>query len=68
MVSSLWVAVRGSWEPLMKASQQCGFGVVEHAEIVVLSADYRFCVQRKVRHTLPEYSEPSFIAEDTFRK
>lgn len=56
MVLSLWVAVMGSWEPLMKASQKCGFGIVEHSEVVVLSVDYRFCVQKKVRHKFPEYT------------
>lgn len=45
----------GDWEPLMKASQRCGFGVVEHAEGVVVSVDYRFCLQKNVRQRFPEY-------------
>lgn len=40
----------------MKASQQCWFGIVEHSEGVVLSVDYRFCVQKKVRRKFPEYT------------
>lgn len=39
----------------MEASQQCGFGMVEHSEGVVVSVDYRFCLQKNVRHKFPDY-------------
>lgn len=46
----------GDWELLMTASQRCGFGIVEHSEGVVVSVDYRFCLQKKVRRQFADYT------------
>ncbi|XP_056912809.1 proline-rich protein 36-like [Takifugu flavidus] len=46
-LSDIKVNVSGDWERLMTASQRCGFGIVEHSEGVVVSVDYRFCLQKK---------------------
>lgn len=44
--------VFGSWQPLMKASQQCRFSVVEHPEGVVVSVPYTSCLEKQVWHEL----------------
>lgn len=46
----------GDWELLMTASQRCGFGIVEHSEGVVVSVDYRSCLQKKVRRKFADYT------------
>lgn len=49
--------VNGNWEPLMKASTRCGFGVVVHPEGVVVSVHYAPCLEKKVLYKwlhLPE--------------
>ncbi|XP_068196062.1 uncharacterized protein [Antennarius striatus] len=46
-VSKIKVNVSGNWEPLMKSSSKCGFGVVEHPEGLVISVRYKPCLEIK---------------------
>ncbi|XP_028283300.1 extensin-like [Parambassis ranga] len=45
--SKIIVKLDGNWEPLMKASQKCGFSVVVHPEGVVISVRYAPCLKKK---------------------
>ncbi|XP_047444692.1 uncharacterized protein LOC125010262 [Mugil cephalus] len=45
--SNIKVKLNGNWEPLMKASQRCGFNVVGQSESVVISAGYGTCLEEK---------------------
>ncbi|XP_036940132.1 uncharacterized protein LOC119011266 isoform X1 [Acanthopagrus latus] len=45
--SDIKVNLNGNWEPLMKASVRCGFGVVVHPEGVVVSVHYVPCLEKK---------------------
>ncbi|KAK2822115.1 hypothetical protein Q5P01_022180 [Channa striata] len=46
-VTKIKVKLNGNWEPLMKASTICGFGVIVHPEGVVISVHYAPCLQKK---------------------
>ncbi|XP_028987907.1 uncharacterized protein LOC114844593 [Betta splendens] len=46
-VAKIGVKLKGSWEPLMKASSTCGFSVVVHPEGLVISAHYAPCLEEK---------------------
>ncbi|XP_041848161.1 uncharacterized protein LOC121644337 isoform X2 [Melanotaenia boesemani] len=45
--SRIKVKVNGNWELLLKASQRCMFGIVEHPEGVVLSVHYSPCLEKQ---------------------
>ncbi|KAF3699091.1 Profilin-2 Profilin II [Channa argus] len=46
-VTKIKVKLNSNWEPLIKASSICGFGVVVHPEGVVISIHYAPCLQKK---------------------
>ncbi|XP_051809223.1 adhesive plaque matrix protein-like isoform X2 [Acanthochromis polyacanthus] len=45
--SKMKVNLNDGWEPLMKASLRCGFGLVVHPEGVVISVQYTPCLEKK---------------------
>ncbi|XP_023150640.2 uncharacterized protein LOC111585398 isoform X2 [Amphiprion ocellaris] len=45
--SKINVNLNEDWEPLMKVSQRCGFGIVVHPEGVVISVQYTPCLEKK---------------------
>ncbi|KAL6489760.1 hypothetical protein MHYP_G00001050 [Metynnis hypsauchen] len=46
-VEDLWVKVENEWQPLLKASPECGYSMVSHSDGVVVSAPYKPCMEAK---------------------
>ena len=62
LIYLFFFTVNGNWEPLMKASVRCGFGVVVHPEGVVVSVHYVPCLEKKVLYKwLPLYENVFFF-------